>query len=53
MESDSLGLRNTNEALKYKDIELKLIRPGDGAAPVLVMTVRIELDKGRRGKGEW
>ncbi|KAL9050325.1 MAG: hypothetical protein Q9206_005133 [Seirophora lacunosa] len=52
VESDIKGIRRTNEALKYKDIKLTLVRPRDGAAPLLVIKVRIILDKGRRHRGE-
>ncbi|KAL8635049.1 MAG: hypothetical protein Q9228_007422 [Teloschistes exilis] len=52
LESNCKGIRGTNEALKYKDIQLKLIRPAGGAAPLLVMKLRIVLDKGRRKRGE-
>lgn len=45
MQSDIKGIRRTNEALKYRDINLTLVRPRDGAAPLLVMKVRIVLDK--------
>ncbi|KAL8641816.1 MAG: hypothetical protein Q9228_001434 [Teloschistes exilis] len=51
VESDAKGNRNTNEALKYKDIKLKLVRGKGGEAPLLVMTVDICLDKGKRGRG--
>lgn len=50
VESDSSGLRKSNEALKYKDIKLKLVQGTDKEASLLVMTVQISLDKGRRGK---
>ncbi|KAL8724132.1 MAG: hypothetical protein Q9166_008119 [cf. Caloplaca sp. 2 TL-2023] len=52
VESDIRGIRGTNEALKYKDINLTLVRPSDGSAPLLVMKVRIVPDKGRRHRGE-
>ncbi|KAI4173581.1 MAG: hypothetical protein LQ346_008404, partial [Caloplaca aetnensis] len=51
-ESDTKGIRLSNEALKYKDINLTLVRPKDGAPALLVMKVRIVLDKGRRHRGE-
>ncbi|KAL8903798.1 MAG: hypothetical protein Q9207_003690 [Kuettlingeria erythrocarpa] len=51
VESDVAGIRQSNEALKYRDIQLKLVRPS-GAAPLLIMKVRITLDKGRRHRGE-
>ncbi|KAL9583651.1 MAG: hypothetical protein Q9203_004996 [Teloschistes exilis] len=53
VESDSVGNRNSNQALKYRDIKLKLVRGGNGEASLLVMTVNIRLDKGKRGKGIW
>ncbi|KAL8673854.1 MAG: hypothetical protein Q9168_001719 [Polycauliona sp. 1 TL-2023] len=52
VESAVSGIRGTNEALKYKDINLTLVRPNDGGAPLLVMKVRIVLDKGKRHRGE-
>ena len=52
VESDIKGIRKTNEALKYRDINLTLVRPRDGAPALLVMTVRIVLDKRRRRRGE-
>ncbi|KAL9578821.1 MAG: hypothetical protein Q9203_006953, partial [Teloschistes exilis] len=52
LESNCKGIRGTNEALKYKDIQLKLVRPAGGAAPLLAMKLRIVLDKGRRNRGE-
>ena len=48
VESDIRGIRRTNKALKHKDINLTLVRPRDGAAPLLVIKVRIVLGKGRR-----
>lgn len=46
--SGCAGIRETNEALLYKDIKLKLLRPPNGEAPLLVMEITIRLDKGKR-----
>ena len=47
MESNTGGIRGTNEALLYKNLKLKLLQ-APGYAPLLVLEVTIRLDKGKR-----
>ena len=47
VESSSLGIRGSSEALLYKDTKLKLLRPANNAS-LLVLEVTIRLDKGKR-----
>jgi len=46
------GYRNTNDCLKYKDIELFKVRdPEDTSKHILIMKIRLRLMKGKRNKG--
>ncbi len=51
VESSSPGIAGTNAALCYGDLVLKLLQPKQGPS-LLVLEVRIRLDKGKRMRGE-
>jgi hypothetical protein len=51
VESSSQGIVGTNAALCYGDLVLKLLQPREGPS-LLVLEVRIRLDKGKRKRGE-
>ena len=49
---ESSGYMRHNDALKYKDIELYMVKdPEDPKGQVLLMRVKHRLNKGRRNKG--
>ena len=47
VESNTEGIRNSNEALLYRDVKLRLLQPPNHV-PLLVLEVTIRLDKGKR-----
>jgi len=51
VESSSQGIAGTNAALCYGDLVLKLLKPKEGPS-LLILKVRIRLDKGKRKQGE-
>jgi len=51
VESSSQGIADTNAALCYEDLVLKLLKPKEGPS-LLILKVRIRLDKGKRKQGE-
>lgn len=48
VESETKNIRNTNEALKYKDIKFTLVRPDNETVFLLVIKVQIVFDKRRK-----
>ena len=51
VESGCAGIKNTNAALLYRDIKLRLLRP-QGEESLLILEVTIRLDKGKRKRAQ-
>ena len=48
VESAADGIRDSDEALLYRDLKLKLLQTTDGTLSLLLLEVTIRLDKGKR-----
>ena len=51
IESSCAGIRNSNEALPYKDVKVKVLQPEDRSlSSFLIVEITLLFMKGRRGR---